>query len=142
MPSRHSYSYRSSAGFTLLEVLVALTILAGSMFVLVNSYFSALQMHVLTAEEVDARLLLEGIVARAEMGIAGKELSGGGEFGSRYPGYAWSYEAVEIAAGDSPVLTETVFYRVTAQLQSPDGESTSLEFLTFSNAEMQTMRQP
>ena len=132
---------KSSFGFTLVEVLVALTILAGSMFVLVNSHYAALQLHVLTVDEVDARILLEVAIARAEMGIAGEETSGGGDFGTRYPGYRWSYEAQEIGGNDSPVLSDTVFYRVKATLHNPDGDDQSLEFLTFRNAEMRTVQQ-
>lgn len=132
-----------ASGFTLIEVLVALTILAGSLFVLMNTHYAAMNLHVLAVDEVNSRVLLEGTLARAEMGIAAKELTGGGDFGSRYPGYSWSYEAMEMGGEDgSPLLADTVFYRVTATLNRPDGESTSLEFLTFSNAEMQTVLQP
>lgn len=133
---------RTRGGFTLIEILIALTILAGSMFVLINTHYSALNLHLTTAEEVDARVLLESIVGRAEMAIAGKELSGGGDFGARYPGYSWSYEAQEVGGEEgSPLLSDTVFYQVTATLTSPDGESKNLEFYTFSNSEMQTVQQ-
>ncbi|NLV44221.1 MAG: prepilin-type N-terminal cleavage/methylation domain-containing protein [Candidatus Hydrogenedentes bacterium] len=133
---------RGRAGFTLVEILVALTILAGSMFVLVNTHYSALNLHLMTAEQVDARVLLESTVGRAEMALAGKELSGGGDFGSRYPGYSWTYEALEMGGEEgSPLLSDTVFYKVTATLTGPDGESQTLEFYTFSNSEMQTVQQ-
>ncbi len=142
---RQQIPYRPNAlsGFTFIEILVALTILTGSMFVLLNTHYAAMNLHLLTMEEVDARVLLESAVARAEMGIAGKELSGSGDFGSRYPGYSWSYEAMELGeeSGSSPLLADTLFYRVTATLSTPDGEGTTLEFLTFSNAEMQTIQQ-
>lgn len=133
---------RGRAGFTLVEILVALTILTGSMFVLVNTHYSALNLHLMTAEQVDARVLLESTVGRAEMALAGKELSGGGDFGSRYPGYSWTYEAQEMGGEEgSPLLSDTVFYKVTAMLTGPDGESQTLEFFTFSNSEMQTVQQ-
>lgn len=141
MNRRISHVPDAAPGFTLIEILVALTILAGSMFVLVNTHFSALNLHMMTVDEADSRLLLESALARAETAIAGKELAGGGDFGSRYPGYSWSYEAVEMGEEGSPVLTDTVFYRVKATLTSPDGDSKSLEFITFSNAEMQTLQQ-
>ena len=131
------------SGFTLIEVLVALTILAGSIFVLMNTHYSAMNLHVIAVDEVNSRVLLEGALAHAEMGIAGKELTGGGDFGTRYPGYSWSYEALEVGGEEgSPILADTVFYRVSATLNRPDGEGTTLQFLTFSNAEMQTMMQP
>lgn len=143
MPFRISYRRNITSGFTLIEVLVALTILAGSMFVLINTHYSALNLHILAADEVNSRALLENAMAQAEMGIAAKELTGEGDFGSRYSGYSWSYEALEMGGEEgSPILADTVFYRVTATLNRPDGESTTLEFLTFSNAEMQTVLQP
>lgn len=133
---------QKATGFTLIEILVALTILAGSLFVLVSSHYAALNLHMYTSDEVEARMLLESIVARAEMGIAAKELSGGGDFGARYPGYSWTYEAQSISEeGASPILSDTIFYRVKATLVYPNGESKSLEFLTFSNAEMKTVQQ-
>jgi len=135
------YSGNHASGFTLVEILVALTILTGSTLVLVNAHFSALNLHMMTVDEADSRILLESAVARAEMAVATKELTGGGDFGTRYPGYSWTYEATEMGEEGSPLLTETVFYRVKATLTGPDGNSKSLEFITFSNAEMQTLQQ-
>ncbi|NLO33586.1 MAG: prepilin-type N-terminal cleavage/methylation domain-containing protein [Candidatus Hydrogenedentes bacterium] len=130
------------SGFTLIEVLIALTILAGGLFVLVNTHYSALNLHLITEEEVDNRSLLESILGRAELGIAAGELSGGGDFGSRYPGYSWSYEAEQVGEeGGSPLLSDTLFYRVTATLMKSGGESKSLEFFSFSNSEMETIQQ-
>ena len=135
------YACDPISGFTLVEILVALVILAGSTLVLVNAHFSALNLHMMTVDEADSRILLESTVARAEMAVATKELTGGGDFGTRYPGYSWSYEAAEMGEEGTPLLAETVFYRVKTTLTGPDGESKSLEFITFSNAEMQTLQQ-
>jgi len=133
--TRHSTGQR---GFTLTEVLVALAILGGGMFVLVNAHFSALALHLFTQEEVDSRMLLEITVARAEMGIAAEELSGGGDFGPRYPGYTWSYEAQQMGDAENPYMMDVQFYTVTATLSDSEGESTSLQFYSFINPEMTT----
>ena len=129
---------KHTSGFTLAEVLVALAILGGGMFVLVNAHFAALSLHLYTAEEVDARMLLEIAVARAEMGVAAEELSGGSDFGPRYPGYSYSYEAQATGDTENPFMMDIEFYTVTASLTSPDGETTSLVFHTFINPEMST----
>ena len=70
-----------AAGFTLVEVLVALAVLGGALFVLVNAHYTALHLHLMTQESVDERMLLESTVARAEMGVCQDELSGSGDFG-------------------------------------------------------------
>lgn len=129
-----------TGGFTLAEVLVALVILGGGMIVLVNAYHSALRLHMYTADEVDERMLLESAVGRAEMAIAAEELSGGGDFGPRYPDYRWSFEAEERQNVESPYLADTQFYSVSATLYVPGGTERSVTFYTFSNPEMQSVR--
>lgn len=128
----------NSGGFTLAEVLVALVILGGGMFVLVNAHFSALSLHMLTQEEVETRMLLEIAVARAEMGVAAEELSGGEDFGTRYPGYSYSYEAQTMGDAENPYMMDIEFYTVTTTLTTPEGETESLQFYTFLNPEMST----
>lgn len=125
-------------GFTLTEVLIALTILGGGMFVLVNAHFSALSLHMDTQKEVDARMLLEMAVARAQMGVAAEELSGGSDFGPRYPGYSYTYDAQQMGDAENPYMMDIQFYSVTATLSTPDGESVSIQFHTFLNPESST----
>jgi prepilin-type N-terminal cleavage/methylation domain-containing protein len=131
----------SQGGFTLAEVLVALAILGGGMFVLVNAHFSALSLHMFTQDEVDSRMLLEIAVARAEMGVAAEELSGGSDFGPRYPGYSYTYDAQPMGDSENPFMMDIEFYNVTTILSSPDGETVSLQFHTFLNPEMSTVIQ-
>ncbi len=131
----------NQGGFTLAEVLVALAILGGGMFVLVNAHFSALSLHMFTQDEVDARMLLEIAVARAEMGVAAEELSGGSDFGPRYPGYSYTYDAQPMGDSENPFMMDIEFYNVTTTLSSPDGETVSLQFHTFLNPEMSTVIQ-
>ncbi len=139
--TRRNSAHNCNAGFTLAEVLVALAILGGGMFVLVNAHHGALQLHLITQEEVHARMLLELTAARAEMGVVAEELSDSGDFGPRYPGYTWTYEAQPMGDVDNPYMLDVEFFSVTATLQAPDGESTSVQFNTFRNPEMQTVVQ-
>ncbi len=141
MCAKPKYTPANKQGFTLAEVLVALAILGGSMFVLINAHYGALQLHLMTQEEVDARMLLELTVSRAEMGVVSEELSGGGDFGPRYPGYSWSYEANAMGDTENPYMLDIEFFTVTATLMTPEGENVTLQFNTFRNPEMQTMVQ-
>ncbi len=139
MNTRRPYNRPSSEqGFTLAEVLVALAILGGGMFVLVNAHHGALQLHLMTQEEVNARMLLEITAARAEMGVVAEELSDSGDFGPRFPGYSWSYEAQPMGDSDNPFMLDVEFFTVAATLIAPDGDNVSLQFYTFRNPEMQT----
>ncbi|HNZ48193.1 MAG TPA: prepilin-type N-terminal cleavage/methylation domain-containing protein [Candidatus Hydrogenedentes bacterium] len=131
---------RGAAGFTLVEVLVALAVLGGALFVLINAHYTALHLHLMTQESVDERMLLESTVARAEMGVCQDELSGSGDFGPRYPGFSWSYEAAPTGDTEHPLLADTRFFRVTVTLTRPDAEAKTLEFLTFVNEETKSVR--
>ena len=129
---------KNNEGFTLAEVLVALVILGGGMFVLVNAHFSALSLHMLTQEEVETRMLLEIAVSRAEMGVAAEELTGGEDFGPRYPGYSYSYDAQARGDAENPYMMDIEFYTVSTTLTTPEGDTVSLQFYTFLNPEMST----
>lgn len=101
-------------GFTLIEVVAALAILGTALVVLLDAHYTALRLQTETADAVLRSQLLESVVARAEVGVLTGELTGGDEFGPRYPGYSWSYDAV--LSGDDP---EMQLYQVTARVQSP-----------------------
>lgn len=100
-------------GFTLIEVVAALAILGTALVVLLDAHYTALRLQTETADAVLRSQLLESVVARAEVGVLTGELTGGDEFGPRYPGYSWSYDAV--LSGDDP---EMQLYQVTARVQS------------------------
>lgn len=113
------------SGFTLMEVLVALAILGTSLFVLVNAHFSAMNLILETAGEMDERMLLEGAVARAEVAVLMGNLGASGDFGAKFPGYGWSYQAQQVGVDQAVPL-----YQVTATLSRPEG-SVSLDFFVF-----------
>lgn len=140
MRTPHFHRSPDNGGFTLVEVLVALAVLGGALFVLVNSHYTALQLHMTTQEAVDERMLLESVVSRADMGILQEELSGSGDFGARYPGFSWSYEASPMGDTDHPLLADTLFYKITATLNRPDEEPRTLDFYSFVNEEIKGFR--
>lgn len=118
-------SARRSAGFTLAEVLVALSILGTALFVLVGAHQSAMRLQIDSESAVEERQLLEGAVARAEVSVMTGTLSATGDFGSRYPGFGWAFDAQP--AGSDP---QSQLYQVTARLQTPDGEK-KLDFFYY-----------
>jgi len=136
----NSFHTVDARGFTLIEITVALAILGGGMILLVSAYYSAMQLHILTTDEVDSRMLMENAVGRADIGVMSGELSGGGNFGPRFPEYTWSYSAQPMANFFAPHLQDTQIYQVTATLHVPGGEDRSLDFFTFSNPDFSGTR--
>ena len=118
-------SARRSAGFTLAEVLVALSILGTALFVLIGAHQSAMRLQIEAETAVEQRQLLEGAVARAEVAVMTGSLSASGEFGPRYPGCGWSFDAQNVGSD-----TQVPLYQVTARLTTPDGEK-KLDFFYF-----------
>lgn len=118
----HNRTGRGAGGFSLMEVLAALAVLGGAVFVLLNAHFTALKLHEVMADEVNMRQLMEIAVAKAEVGVMSGMLSDGGDFGARYADYAWSYDAA-LAGSDEAIL----LYMVNASVTGPDDDRT----LTF-----------
>lgn len=112
-----------------MEVLVALAILGTSLFVLVNAHFSAMNLLLDSADVMDERMLLEGAAARAEIAVMMGNLAASGDFGAKFPGYAWSYQAQQVGVDQAVPL-----YQVTATLSKPDG-SASLDFFVFNTGD-------
>ncbi len=112
-----------------MEVLVALAILGTSLFVLINAHFSAMNLLLETAGEMDERMLLESTVARAEVAVMMGNLGASGDFGAKFPGYGWSYQAQQVGVDQAVPL-----YQVTATLNKPEG-SVSLDFFVFNTGD-------
>lgn len=144
------------AGFTLVEVLAALAVLAIALFVLLDAHFNALRLNSTLNDEVINRELLETAVARAEVEVLLGNLGGGGEFGPRYPDYTWSFEAVRqaggagMAPGGGNMFTpsgstggrnsgsrnvdpyqDIKLYEVTVRVTGPEAEEQRMSFLTY-----------
>jgi prepilin-type N-terminal cleavage/methylation domain-containing protein len=146
-------------GFTLVEVLAALAVLAIALFVLLDAHYNALRLNSTLNDEVINRELLETAVARAEVEVLLGNLGGGGEFGPRYPDHTWSFDAVRqagggagMAAGGSNIFTpsggaaaggrtsnarnvdpyqDIKLYEVTVRVTGPDAEEQRMTFLTY-----------
>jgi len=116
---------RGTSGFTLAEVLVALAILGTALFILIGAHQSAMQLELDSEAAVEERQLLEAAVSRAEVAVMTGNLSAAGEFGPRYPGYGWSFDAQNVSSDGQVPL-----FQVTAHLQTPDGEK-SVDFFYF-----------
>lgn len=91
-------------GFTLLEVMVAVAILAIALTTLLGSQSQS--MFAAEASDFSSRSALLARTKMAEILIAGEQPgSSSGDFGEHYPGYAWKLEISEPDFSESELLT-------------------------------------
>ena len=112
---------RGREGFTLLEVVVALAILGSAMVVLLQTHWNALDAH----DRQKNKVLMNGFVtqalSRAELEVAAGNLRGGEDFGERWEGYSYSYEAQPVGE-QWPNL-----YEVLVTIETPTEEIEEVE---------------
>lgn len=103
-------------GYTLFEIMVALAILGGAMFVLLNAHYQGMRLHDSTVEELTAANLMSAALGQAETEIMSGEKGDGGDFGKRFPDYSYTYDAQADTENDPGLWT------ITVTLKGPDGE--------------------
>lgn len=117
--------FDNDAGFTLLEIVVALGILATAMVILVESHYGSLQIFDSAQDTAILDSFMEHAIGAAEPEVLAGTLQGDGDFGRRYPGYTYSFSAEAVNEEQSPGLFEVT---VTVRgLQS----TRETKFLTF-----------
>lgn len=87
---------RSTAGFTLMEVVVAMAILSVSAVLLLESHYATLDLTAEAQSVATANRLLEAAVSYAQIQTIAGETRGDGEFGELYPGYSYAFTADEV----------------------------------------------
>lgn len=117
---------RSDHGFTLVEIMVALAILGGSMMILLDTHYGAMRLFGDAREETLMQQFLDRVLGEAEVEVLAGTLSGSGDFGKRYPDYKYTFEATP--SGDDEMVP---LYAVTVTVDGPT-ESRSMEMLVFS----------
>jgi general secretion pathway protein I len=96
-------------GFTLLEVLIAIAIIAIALTSLFSSQSSSLSLAIEAKFNTTASLLAREIVAEYESGL--RTFSGDeGDFGEEFAGYSWkteveeaNFEQLELGGGENPL---------------------------------------
>jgi len=117
--------HKHGHGFTLVEVLAALAVLGTALFVLLDAQYTALRVNQVINEEVALRQFTEGVASWAEVQVAAGQLAGEGDFGNRYPGFTWSFNAVQESEDETVML-----YNVEASIKGP-AEERSLQFYVY-----------
>ena len=89
---------QTASGFTLLEVMVAMAIMA---IVLVSVYrmqSQTLTMNTAARFYTQAPMLAQSKLAQLEAASAGTIVGDSGDFGDKFPGYSWSISTDEVSS--------------------------------------------
>ena len=92
-----NFKYTISRGFTLLEVMIAVAIIAIALMAVLGSQSQGLSLAGESRFNRTAALLAQGKMAEIEAVKDQRDLnSGSGDFGDEFPGYTWQLSAHEV----------------------------------------------
>ncbi len=84
------------AGFTLLEVMVSMAIIAIVLVSVLRLQGQTISMNESSRFYTMASLLSQAKMAEIKADPAAAEMDGSGDFGDKYPGYAWQIKAEDV----------------------------------------------
>lgn len=87
-------------GFTLLEVMVALSIIAIALTAVLSLQTSSLSLASEAKFDTTASLLAQSKIAQIETVDPENLTSGSGDFGENFPGYTWQLDIEDVSSGD------------------------------------------
>lgn len=112
-PRRARVSDPREAGFSLIEIVIALAVLAGALVVLLEAHYGALRLYDDAREQAILRNFLEQAMGRAQVEVLAGNMGGQGKFGKRFEGYSYRFEASQTGQGAVPL------YEVLVQVEGP-----------------------
>jgi general secretion pathway protein I len=89
---------RTASGFTLLEVMVAMAIMAIVLVSVYRMHSQTLTMNTAARFYTQAPLLAQSKLAQLEAASSGIIEGDSGDFGDKFPGYTWSISADEVSS--------------------------------------------
>ncbi|MDZ4859480.1 MAG: type II secretion system protein [Candidatus Hydrogenedentes bacterium] len=125
----------SEAGFTLIEIMIALAILGSSLFILLEMHYNAVNAQDRLNGEISVRNLLSQAVGIAEVEIAMGTLKDAQDFGDRFPGWRYTFDAEQVDATSSTTSSTAVsaypgLHDVLVTVEGPEGAVHELHFYT------------
>jgi len=102
-PLRYGIQHRESSienratGFTLLEVMVAMAIMAIVLVSVYRMHSQTLAMNTANRFYTQAPMLARSQLAQLETGSSGIIAGDSGDFGDKFPGYSWNVSTEEVA---------------------------------------------
>lgn len=96
-------SSRNQSGFTFLEVMVAVMIIAISFVTLIGSQSQSVSIAGYSRFNVDAALLAQQKLTEIESAGFDDIFSGQGDFGEEFPAYRWKSEVADLSEDDTAI---------------------------------------
>jgi len=114
----------SEAGFTLIEALVALAIIAA----VLGSIGSVIATTVKGTRAIDQKLVLSGVAETLLASLPARGLLKPGRQSGELAGHRWRIDVAPMNVGELPPTARFVPFAVNLRLQAPDGQA--LQFTT------------
>jgi len=102
---KHCLSFLGDGGFTLLEVMIAISLLAISLTTLFGSQSQSVSLGSITKFNTQAPLLAQLKLAEFTRTID-RPTSDSGDFGDKFPGYQWKMETEDANLEASEILSK------------------------------------
>ena len=96
-PATSGQQPAASRGFTLIEVMVAMAIMAIVLVSVYRMHSQTLTMNTANRFYTQAPLLAKGKLAQLETRTSGISAGDSGDFGEKFPGYSWNVSVDEVA---------------------------------------------
>ena len=95
--------FRFQQGFTLLEVMVSVTIIAIALVTLIGSQSQSVSIATISRFDTTASLLAQQKMAELALGGFDELRSGSGDFGEEFSMYSWTVEVRDLGEGDTGI---------------------------------------
>ncbi|GAB4344642.1 MAG: hypothetical protein Kow0089_21280 [Desulfobulbaceae bacterium] len=93
----------SREGFTLLEVMIAVSIIAVAFVTLIGSQSQSVSIAAQTRFAITSALLAQQKMTEIEATDFGSVFSEQGDFGDEYPGYSWQTEVITLGESETGI---------------------------------------
>lgn len=100
---RQLSGFRFQQGFTLLEVMVSVTIIAIALVTLIGSQSQSVSIATISRFDTTASLLAQQKMAELALGGFDELRSGSGDFGEEFSMYSWTVEVRDLGEGDTGI---------------------------------------
>ncbi len=95
--------HRQQAGFTLLEMMVSVTIIAIALVTLIGSQSQSVSIATISRFDTTASLLAREKMTELALGGFDDLSSGDGDFGEDFPEYTWQVEVTDLGEEDTGI---------------------------------------
>ncbi len=127
---QHLIRVTGPRGFTLLEVMVALAVLATTLTVIYQLHGQTMMISASARFYNLAPMLAQAKLSELEQGTYAQLAESSGDFGEDYPGYQWSVQ-IEDVASDLIEAKKNHFTHIEIVVSNDDGSSYNLRTYRF-----------